>query len=169
MSKRNLVQYIATLDQNALEEQLLDLYDRFPAVKTYYDFIFNPKEDRLVDEAKVKIGKEYFPQNGRRPKKRRSVAQKHIRHFKTLGLDPVLLADVMLFHIEVAQTFTADMPINQEAFYKSMLKGFREAVQHISYHLLYHEYKDRLDRIVDQAIAQDWLNADLFAEMLEEL
>ena len=61
MSKRDLKKYLRELPRPALEEQLLDLYVRFPEVKTYYDFIFNPKEDKLVQEAKTKIGNEYFP------------------------------------------------------------------------------------------------------------
>ena len=168
MSKRALKNYIAQLDKNALEGQLLDLYERFPNVKTYYDFVFNPKEDQLVDTAKLKIGKEYFPENGRRPKKRRSVAQRFIKHFKTLGVDPVLLADVMLFHIEVAQTFTAYTTIKQEAFYKSMGKAFKEAVQHISYEGLHTHFAERLSRIVQQSTQQDWPNAHLFQEVEED-
>ena len=169
MSKRALKKYLAQLDKNALQEQLLDLYERFPQVKTYYDFVFNPKEDKLVEQAKIKIGKEYFPDNGRRPKKRRSVAQRFIKHFKTLGMDAVLLADVMLFHIEVAQTYTADTVIKQEAFYKSMGKAFGEALQHIRYQGLLPHFEDRLHTIVTQSEIQNWSNAYLFKEQLEEI
>ena len=61
----------------------MDLYVRFPTVKAYYDFVFNPKEDKLIQEAKTKISNEYFPLKRKRPKARRSVAQKLIKHFKT--------------------------------------------------------------------------------------
>jgi len=61
MSKRALKTYLSQLSKADLEEQLLDLYNRFPEVKTYYDFVFNPKEEKLVQEAKAKISNEYFP------------------------------------------------------------------------------------------------------------
>jgi hypothetical protein len=55
VSKRALKKYVDGLKKKQLEEQLLDLYYRFPAVKTYYDFAFNPKEYKLEQEAKINI------------------------------------------------------------------------------------------------------------------
>ncbi len=99
MSKRALKKYLTELKKKELEEQLMDLYARFPVVKEYYDFIFNPKEDKMVQEAKAKISNEYFPLKRRRPKARRSVAQKYIKHFIKLGVEPHLIADVMLYNL----------------------------------------------------------------------
>ena len=47
MSKTALKKYLAGLKKKDLELQILDLYGRFPVVKTYYDFVFNPKEEKL--------------------------------------------------------------------------------------------------------------------------
>ena len=44
MSKRALKKHLLDLDNAALQEQIIELYDRIPAVKTYYDFVFNPKD-----------------------------------------------------------------------------------------------------------------------------
>ena len=81
MSKRALIKYLSDLNKAELEEQLLDLYNRFPQVKKYYDFAFNPKEDKMMQEAQAKISNEYFPLKRKRPRARRSVAQKFIRQF----------------------------------------------------------------------------------------
>jgi hypothetical protein len=61
MSKRALKKYLATLDEEALREQFMELYNRFPEVKTYYDFVFNPREDQLLRQAMERISEEYFP------------------------------------------------------------------------------------------------------------
>ncbi|MBI2281553.1 MAG: hypothetical protein HYU68_12825, partial [Bacteroidetes bacterium] len=100
MSKKDLKIYLASLKKKQLEEQVLDLYDRFNEVKTFYNFVFKPKEDQLLEDAKFKISKEYFPVNSRKPKTRRSVAQNIIKHFIQLGVDNYLVADIMLFNIE---------------------------------------------------------------------
>ena len=72
-----------------MQEQVLDLYTRFKDVKVFYDFAFNPKEDKLLEDAKLRISKEYNL-NVRKAKARRSVAQKLIKHFKKYrGYDPV--------------------------------------------------------------------------------
>ena len=108
MSKRAFKKYIKELDKEDLEEQIMDLYERFEEVKVFYNFVFNPNEEKLVKEAKFKIGKEYFPPNNRRAKKRRSVAQKLIKHFLKLEMEPHSLADVMFYNVEIAQAYAAD-------------------------------------------------------------
>jgi hypothetical protein len=61
MSKRDLKKYLNELSKPQLEEQIMELYDKFSEVKVYYDFAFNPNEEKLVREAKFKISNEYFP------------------------------------------------------------------------------------------------------------
>ncbi len=51
MSKRDLKKYLAELSKEQLEEQIIELYEKFIPVKTYYDFVFNPKEDKLLHES----------------------------------------------------------------------------------------------------------------------
>jgi hypothetical protein len=138
------------------------LYERFRDVKQYYDFAFNPNENKLLDECKFKISKEYFPVNRRKPKMRRSVAQKYIKHFKTLGVEPAIIADVMLYNIEIAQAFCADKPIKTDGFYTSMLKSFSEAVTYIFDNGLSKTMQLRMDKIVDETIDQNWFNSKGF-------
>ncbi len=164
MSKRALKKQISTLSNAELQEQIIELYERIPEVKTYYDFVFNPKEDKLVDEAKIKISNEYFPTRRKRPRKRRSIAQKYIKHFKTLGMNPLLLSDVMIFNIEIAQTFEQSNPGQPDAFYKSMLNSFKELLQYVTYHHLLEDLGERIEGIVSLAEDGKWPNADLFDE-----
>lgn len=155
MSKRALKKYLAELKKPELQEQLLDLYERFPSVKKYYDFVFNPREDKLIQEARFKISNEYFPVKRKRPRARRSVAQKYIKHFYTLGMDPVLLADLMLYNLETAQTFESTRRV-QESFYKSMLNSYKEAIQHIAHHGILEDFKSRLLEVYQITQERDW-------------
>lgn len=164
MSKRALKKYLGELDQEALKEQVIDLYDRIPQVKTFYDFVFNPKEDTLIEAAKIKISNEYFPTKRKRARKRRSVAQKYIKQYKLLGVDPKLLGDLMLFNIEIAQTYSDSVPQMPEAFYKSMLTSFKEVLQYLSYHQLKEDFGSRIENIIDQSESQKWSNTGLFED-----
>ena len=166
MSKKDLKLYLHELEKEQLEDQIIDLYSRFKEVKEFYDFAFNPQENKLMEECKFKISKEYFPVNGRKSKMRRSVAQKYIRHFKRLGVEASLIADIMLYHIEIAQTYTSEKEVKQEAFYKSMLKSFTEAVDYIDEHGIRKEFYSRLQRIADDASAQNWMNWQAFERSL---
>ena len=155
MSKRALKKYLADLPKSALEEQVIDLYERFVPVKNYYDFVFNPKEDKLMQEAKMRISNEYFPVKRKRPKARRSVAQKYIKQFLTLGMAPYLIADLMLFNLEIAQTFSRERNV-PDAFYKSMLNSFAEATQFLSREALLPDYKNRILSVYEEVSIQDW-------------
>lgn len=163
MSKRELKNYLKELTKPQLEDQILDLYNRFKEVKEFYNFAFNPNEPKLVEECKFKISKEYFPLNSRKPKMRRSVAQKYIKHFIQLGVDSIIIADIMLFNIEVAQAYAKDHFIKQEAFYKSMLKSFTEAVNYVFDNALNQHFNKRIEKIIIEVEDQKWFNRLAFS------
>jgi len=169
MSKRALKKYLDELSKPQLEAQIIDLYQRFKEVKTFYDFTFNPKEEKLINEAKFKINKEYFPAGKRRPKARRSVAQKQIKHFELIGMEAGLLVDLMLFNIETAQKFNWQKPQKADAFYKSIANSFGQAVDYIQQQGLNHHYQQRLKGIVDETEKQDWYNLEYFEKKLSEI
>jgi hypothetical protein len=169
MSKRDLKNYLSSLKKKQLEEQITELYDKFKEVKVYYDFIFKPNEINLVKDAKLKISNEYFPIRGKKPKMRRSVAQKFIKHFITLGVDSFLIADVMLYNIEIAQSLAAEKAIKQETFYKSMLNSFEQAVTFMIEKGNLYEFKNRVVAISIETQTQKWFNSYEFNAIIERI
>ena len=167
MSKRDLKKYVSELDKTQLEEQIIELYDKFKDVKVYYDFVFNPKENNLVKEAKLKISNEYFPIRGKRPKMRRSVAQKFIKHFISLGVDAFIIADIMLYTIEIAQSLSAEKEIKQDAFYKSMFNSFQQACSFLIEKGILYEFKSRVVAIQKETENQNWSNQYEFNAIIE--
>ncbi|WP_163410947.1 DUF6155 family protein [Flavobacterium ajazii] len=175
MSKRDLKKYLAELNKEQLEEQIIELYEKFSPVKVYYDFAFNPKEDKLLQESRTKISHEYFPVKKPgakwRPKAkmRRSVAQKIIKHFIALGVDSFVIADIMLFNIEIAQTYSAENFIKQELFYKSMLNSFEQAVNFAISNGILGEFKARIIAIQQETIQQKWKNKYDFEAIVDKI
>jgi len=171
MSKRDLKKYLNELTKEQLEEHIIELYEKFSDVKVYYDFVFNPKEEKLLQECKLKISNEYFPikkgTKKRKPKMRRSVAQKMIKHFITLGVDPFIIADLMLYNIEIAQTYSSEYLIKQESFYKSMLNSFDQAVQFCIANGILGDFKSRIIAIADETVEQNWQNQSNFIITIE--
>lgn len=173
MSKRDLRKYLTELNKKQLEEQIIELYEKFSVVKTYYDFVFNPKEENLLKECKLKISHEYFPLRSsvsgkpRKPKMRRSVAQKYIKHFILLGVDPFIIGDVMLYSIEIAQTFSAEKPVKSELFYKSMLNSLEQAVTFMIANGIINEFKSRIIGINYETSRQKWYNSQEFNAIIE--
>ncbi|WP_353085426.1 DUF6155 family protein [Flavobacterium sp.] len=169
MSKRDLKKYLSELNKTQLEEQIMELYDKFKEVKVYYDFAFNPNENKLIKEAKLKVTNEYYPIKGKKSKLRRSVAQKYIKHFISLGMDAYLVADFMLYTIEIAQTYSSEKEIKQEAFYKSMFTSFNQAVFYMNEKGITAEFKSRVVGIHYKTIDQNWFNSIEFQIILEKL
>lgn len=169
MSKRDLKKYLAELNKEQLELQFLELYDKFSNVKVYYDFVFKPNEVNLIKDAKLKISNEYFPIRGKKPKMRRSVAQKFIKHYLTLGVDSFIIADIMLYNLEIAQSLSAEKVIKQEFFFKSMLTSFQQAVSFMIEKGILSEFQNRVVAIKENAIEQDWINKYDFNAIVERL
>ncbi len=169
MSKRDLKKYLAELSKEQLEAQIIELYDKFSDVKIYYDFAFNPNEDKLVREAKFKISNEYFPVKGKKSKMRRSVAQKFIKHFISLGVDSYIIADIMLYNVEIAQTFSAERVVKQELFFKSMLTSYQQAVSFMIERGILEDFRSRVVAVKEETIAQKWLNYYAFIAVVERL
>lgn len=174
MSKRDLKKYLSELDKTQLEEQIIELYEKFSPVKIYYDFVFNPKEETLLQECKLKISNEYFPKSSsgkktRKPKMRRSVAQKYIKHFILLGVDPFIIGDVMLYSIEIAQIFSAEKGVKQDSFYKSMLNSFQQAVTFLIFNGILNAFKPRIIAINKETMKQNWENKQEFDIIIERL
>ncbi len=165
MSKRELRKYIKELTKDQLEDQIIDLYDRFKNVKEYYDFAFNPKENELIEQCRFQISKEYYPVGSRKAKLRRSVAQKWIKKLMLLDADPSLLADVMFFNIEIAQTFSGEHYIRQEAFYTSIYKSFEEAMRFASEKGILSDFRGRIEKIAGDAWDQKWPNRKAFEDI----
>jgi putative NIF3 family GTP cyclohydrolase 1 type 2 len=167
MSKKDLKKYLGELKKSQLEEQIIDLYDKFKDVKVFYDFAFNPNEKALLKEAKIKISNEYFPVSSRRAKLRRSTAQKFIKHFITIGVDVYLIADIMLYSIEIAQIFTNGKVAKSEAFYKSLRVGFEQAVAFLIANAILQDFESRVVAIKNETLQQKWINCADFEAIVD--
>lgn len=165
MSKRELKKYLKDLSKEQLEDQILDIYNRFKEVKEYYDFAFNPKENELMEQCRFLISKEYYPVSSRRPKMRRSVAQKWIKKLIQWDADASLVADLMFFNIEIAQSYSGEHIIRQDSFYTSMYKSFDEALRYVSEKGLLTDFKGRIVKIAGDAMDQKWPNRSAFEDL----
>lgn len=167
MSKRELRKYLKELTKMQLEDQIIDLYERFKPVKEYYDFAFNPKENELMEQCRFQISKEYYPVGSRKAKMRRSVAQKWIKKLMLFDADASLLADVMFFNIEIALSFSGEHIIRQESFFTSMYKSFDETLRFVSEKGILAEFKGRIEKIAGDTCDQKWPNSNAFEDLAD--
>jgi hypothetical protein len=84
-------------------------------------------------------------------------------------MDAYLIADLMLYTIEIAQTYSSEKEIKQEAFYKSMFTSFNQAVFFMNEKGITSEFKSRVVDIHQKTMEQNWFNAIEFQITLEKL
>jgi len=98
---------------------------------------------------------------------RRSVAQKWIKKLILLDADASLLADVMFFNIEIAQSYSGKHVIRQDSFFTSMYKSFDEALKYVSEKGILTDFKGRIEKIADDALDQKWPNRSAFEDIAD--
>jgi urate oxidase len=79
---------------------------------------------------------------------------------------PNLIADVMLFNLEVAQSFSHERNV-PDTFYKSMLNSFTQLIQHVSIFEILPEFKDRIIKVYQATLDQKWEYAEGFTRALD--
>jgi hypothetical protein len=73
----------------------------------------------------------------------------------------------MLYNIEIAQTLSSEKQINQEAFYKSILKSFEQAISFMIEKGILDEFRSRVVAIKEESIKQNWMNKYEFNAIVE--
>ncbi len=73
----------------------------------------------------------------------------------------------MLYNIEIAQTLSSEKLISSEAFYKSMLNSFEQAISFMIEKGILEDFKSRVVAIKDESVKQNWINKYEFNAIVE--
>ncbi len=89
-----------------------------------------------------------------------------MKHFISLGVAPHLIAELMLYNIEVAQAYSVNKNV-PDAFYKSILNSFSATLQFISVNALLVDFKERILKCYQFTQDQKWTNSEAFDRALD--
>lgn len=152
MSKLVLKKEFSKLSKEQLVEHILDLYDKNNSVKEYYQFYFNPtNEKELITKYKKLIRKEFNVENPMRSTEKFSVAKRAISDFKNVHPSAESLADVMLYLPESACELTALYGDYSEQFYNSACNNYKTALEFLKKQDLLHRFQNRAMQCVKWA------------------
>lgn len=169
MSKSRLKKELQKLTKEQLVEQILDLYDKNKAIKEFYDFYLNPKNETVLAEKYKKIiRKEFNVENPMRSGEKFSVAKRAISDFRNLQPSPEALADVMLYLPESACELTYCYGDYSEQFYNSTYNNYEAALMFIQKHGLLDKFKLRAEQCVRWASPCGYSFADEIADLYYE-
>lgn len=171
MSKKAFKTYLATIPPEELSHQLQFLYEHFSEVKAYYNFGLEPRESYWMDKCKTLIYNEYFPATKRRrAKMRRSVIAKQQKQMELWGMDPVLCAELRVYHLEIALMYhAAHRKKVNEAFYKAVNRLFVELVQYALTHFILQEVQTTIEQLIARATEQNFATPVQWQSVYESL
>ncbi|WP_243345353.1 DUF6155 family protein [Parabacteroides sp. FAFU027] len=169
MSKASLKKELIKLTKEQLVEQILDLYDKNKAVKEFYEFYLNPRNEKeLAEKYKKLIRKEFNVESPEQAGLKYSVAKRAIADFKDLQPSPEALADVMLTLPECACEFTSRYGDMDEAFYTGAYNNFFEALKFMAKHNILQDFRIRVEDCVKWASSCGYGFADGIADLFYE-
>ncbi|MDP4270950.1 MAG: DUF6155 family protein [Bacteroidota bacterium] len=169
MSKATLKKELTKLTKEQLVEQILDLYDKNKAVKEFYEFYLNPRNEKeLAEKYKKLIRKEFNVVSPERAGLKYAVAKRAIADFKDLQPSPEALADVMLTLPECACEFTARYGDMDEAFYTGAYNNFSAALKFMAKHNILQDFRIRVEDCVKWASPCGYGFADEIADLFYE-
>lgn len=153
------------MTKEELVKDILDLFQKNQFVKDYY---ISKEADNSSSPIFLKhkeiIEKEFFPAKGD-GKARLSVAKKSISDFRKLSNNNLLIADLMIFYVEIGVRYTNEFGDIDENFYSSMENMFEQALKFILSNNFSNHFQDRCLEIVEDTVNIGWGFHDQLSEL----
>lgn len=168
MQKVSLKKYFLEKTKEQLVEELQFLVKRFPQVKEYYHYQLSPeKQDRILDEYKRRIKREFFPERGfggGRP----SVGKAPILQLIKISSSPERLIDLMLYYVEQGVKYTLAYGDIDEPFYESVESVYEDSLDLIKENNLYDQFRARCKKVMTDTNGMGWGFGDYIEELFEK-
>jgi hypothetical protein len=168
MAQMNATTLKKNLEQKTKQEltqEIVTLYNKFPAVKEYYQA--QEGDINIILEKYKEIIRKEFSTTAINPKARLSVAKKAIQDFKKFTEDTELLADIMLTFVESVSGFNTEFGVDSESFYTSPENLFEKTLELLKKHNLLPLFENRAYQIVENA-TDGWGHQDTLKQSYED-
>ena len=119
------------------------------------DFYTNPDEEELFKKYKEKVRLAFYPKKEHDLLKLKD-GKIAISDFKKMGGSMDLVADLMLYYVEMGVVFTNDYGDIDEPFYDSIAGAYRKALQLMEKENILERFKDRATKVVDDTANIGW-------------
>lgn len=147
--KREFTKYIKSLDEKERYEELMKLYTKFPEIKKYYEMELSPNTDKIVNQYKAKIKKEYFKPSGNYGRAKSGVTRKLINEFKKISIYPSDVIELWVFRTEMMVKYVVQRNYYSETFFKSVATSFETSCKLIVKEKMETNFQNRCYKIVE--------------------
>lgn len=153
--KKELNKYLKSLTEKELIQEVKKLYDKFESVKKYYELELGESTEKILEEFKERIKKEYFPKRGF-GKARNSESKKVISEFRKISVHQKDIVELLLYRTEMILAFTNEYGDMNASYYSSLESGFEQACKLIKKEQLRSEYRNYCQELVGKSFGFGW-------------
>jgi hypothetical protein len=167
LTSAKLKQHLAGLSREALEADIVSLFNGIPTVKDFYQQrLLGDVTGDVLAKYKQRLRGCFFSKAGN-PKLSLTDARKVVNEYRKITPSPHDEADLMLCHVENGIDFTNAFGDIDEPFYVSIERMYEAACQHIAEHDLGNTFNMRCAMIVSNTSHIGWGFHDTLGEIYE--
>lgn len=147
LTKTALQKHLQQLEKEELIAEIVHLFGKFKMVNEHFQMEYGEDTKEVVNTYKHKIRKAYF--SGRRIRRPKTASvKKLIAEFKKVALFDYDVIDLLLYRVENSIEFAKTYEYMTEAFYKSILSAFAEAIGLIVKVNVWSDFRDRCEKSI---------------------
>lgn len=139
MSLTTVKKELQQLEKNNLIDLCLTLYKKNKLVKAYLDYYADPDAEALYKTYKTKVEEAFTILRKRKPKLKN--AKQALKDFKVFDPAPDMMANLLLFYVEMGVKYTKRYGDMSMAYYEGLTKIYREALVIIEKEQLHRSFK----------------------------
>ncbi|MCH5231052.1 MAG: hypothetical protein J1F43_04580 [Muribaculaceae bacterium] len=168
MSKAKLKKYLQNLSKEEVIDILLQLYDATDQAKSWLEFYLQPNVHLELDRAKKLIYSQFYTRKDYPKDPSFRECNKIISDFKKKVTDPVAIADLMLYYIELGCEQIVEFGDFYENFYISLENNFKKAAQFIASNGLILQFNGRIIKMLESVDGTGWGFSDTLWQFYED-
>ncbi len=129
MSKAALRKFLSSRSSQQLAQEILVLYDRFPAVREYLSTRVQLESSAKAFDKYVRLIDQEFRTSARNPKGRPSEGRQILRAYKQVAVSNEDIIGLTLYYVSAVLNFMATFGFTEDAYVRTVVSAFREAAE----------------------------------------
>lgn len=155
--------YLAALDEAAVREEMLKLFNKLPQVQEFYAQELMSESDRkaMLEEYKKKVYNQFWTRTGNPRSASNAELRTLLANFQKVSVFPTEVIDLFLYRVEMATRFASDYGGMPDADYNASSTAFKKALEMMHEHKLGAHFKARCEELFKADNLDYWYIDDL--------
>lgn len=159
----DLKKYLAEMNEEALRDEILKLYQKLPQVKDFYnqDLMSELERQAMLDTYKKKVYKHFWTPSGNPKDPRNAEIKALVSEFEKIAAFPYDVIDLLLYRVELTTEHANEYGGAADANYNASTTMFKKAMKLIQTHGYLSHFQRRIEKVLLYDNLDYWYIMDL--------